>query len=48
MLKNFTTPTEKANIAQENGNYAKEVAAIAKQIDVYMEEIERCIAQPGE
>lgn len=46
--KNFPTPTEKPNIAQENGRYAEKVAAIAKQIDVYVEEIDRCIAQLGE
>jgi len=33
---------------QESTHYAEKVAAIAKQIDVYVEEIDRCIAQLGE
>jgi hypothetical protein len=43
--KNFPEPSEKPNIAKENGSYAEKVASIAKQIDVYVEEIDRCIAQ---
>ena len=46
--KNFEKRSENDNIAGQNGNYAKKVAAIAKQIDVYVEEIDRCIAQLGE
>ena len=46
--KNFPLPAEKANIASENESYAEKVATIAKQIDVYVEEIDRCIAQLGE
>lgn len=46
--KNFEKRAENDNIAGQNGNYAKKVAAIAKQIDVYVEEIDRCIAQLGE
>lgn len=46
--KNFEKQAEIDNIAGQNGNYTKKVAAIAKQIDVYVEEIDRCIAQLGE
>jgi len=46
--KNFGKQPEIDNIAGQNGNYTKKVAAIAKQIDVYVEEIDRCIAQLGE
>jgi len=44
-MKNFPLSAEKANIANENGSYAEKVATISKQIDVYVEEIDRCIAQ---
>ena len=47
-MKNFPLPTEKPNIAIENGSYAEKVAAITKQIDVYVEEIDKCIAHLGE
>jgi predicted nuclease with TOPRIM domain len=43
--KNFPERAESAIIAGENGRYAEKVAAISKQIDVYVEEIDRCIAQ---
>jgi len=46
--KNFPLPSEKPNIAIENGSYTEKVAAITKQIDVYVEEIDKCIAQFGE
>jgi len=46
--KNFPLPSEKPNIAFENGSYAEKVAAITKQIDVYVGEIDKCIAQLGE
>jgi regulator of replication initiation timing len=48
VVKNFPLPTEKPNIAIENGSYAEKVAAITKQIDVYVEEIDKCIAHLGE
>ena len=47
-VKNFPLPSEKPNIAIENGSYAEKVAAITKQIDVYVEEIDKCIAHIGE
>jgi len=47
-VKNFPIPTEKPNIAPENGSYAEKVTAITKQIDVYVEEIDKCIAHLGE
>lgn len=46
--KNFEKQAEIDNIAGQNGNYTKKVAAITRQIDVYVEEIDRCIAQLGE
>jgi len=47
-VKNFPLPSEKPNIAFENGSYTEKVAAITKQIDVYVEEIDKCIAHLGE
>lgn len=36
-----------SNLANKNGSYAEKIAAIANKIDVYVEEIDRCIAQLG-
>ena len=44
-MKNFPVRGESSIIANENGRYAEKVAAISKQIEVYVEEIDRCIAQ---
>lgn len=44
-MKNFPETGGKVNIAEENGSYAEKVAAITRQIDVYVEEIDRCIAR---
>lgn len=38
---------ESVNLAKNNGSYAEKIAAIANKIDVYVEEIDRCIAQLG-
>lgn len=46
--KNFENQPEFDNIAGQNGTYTRKVAAIAKKIDVCVEEIDRCIAQLGE
>ena len=48
VVKNFPLPSENANIAVENGSYTEQVAAITKQIYVYVEEIDKCIAHIGE
>jgi hypothetical protein len=45
--KNFPVPTESLNIANENERYAERIAAIVKQIDEYVEEIDKCVAQLG-
>jgi hypothetical protein len=44
-MKNFPERGESRIIANENGRYAEKVATISKQIEVYVEEIDRCIAQ---
>lgn len=45
--KNFPVPAESPNIANENGRHAERIAAIVKQIDEYVEEIDKCVAQLG-
>ena len=43
--KNFPELPESRIIANENGRYAAKIASISKEIDVYVQEIDRCIAQ---
>lgn len=45
--QSFSVPAENPNIANKNGSYSEKIAAIANQIDGYVEEIDRCIAQLG-
>jgi hypothetical protein len=45
--KNFPVPTESPNIAIGKERYAERIAAIVKQIDGYVEEIDKCVAQLG-
>ncbi len=44
-IKNFPELPERSNIADENGHRARKIAAISKEIDGYVQEIDRCIAQ---
>jgi hypothetical protein len=45
--KNFPVPPESPNIAIGKERYAERIAAIVKQIDGYVEEIDKCVAQLG-
>lgn len=37
----------KPEIAENNGRYAEKIAAIVKQLEGYVEEMDQCIAQMG-
>jgi hypothetical protein len=43
--KNFPESGESTIIAVENGRNARKIASISKEIEVYVQEIDRCIAQ---
>ncbi len=43
--KNFPERSESGNIAAENGRNTRKIAAISKEIDAYVQEIDWCIAQ---
>lgn len=43
--KNFPVRPESSIIATENGRNAQKIAAISREIDAYVKEIDQCIAQ---
>lgn len=43
--KNFPVRAESSIIAVENGRNAQKIAAISREIDAYVKEIDQCIAQ---
>lgn len=44
-VKNFPERSENLNIAGENGQNTRKIAAMSKEIEAYVQEIDWCIAQ---